>query len=55
MKTLKAFIKPFKAPKRKVKIKTYVGFNIRQLSEMYGAGKFTNDLCKRNVLLSLKQ
>ena len=36
---LKAFIKPFEAPKRSVKIKIKLMFILMQLSEMHGAGR----------------
>ena len=38
-KALKAFIKPFEAPQRSLKIKTYVNFVLIQLPEMHGARK----------------
>ena len=39
MKTLKAFLKPFEAPQRSVKIKIWLIFILRQLSEMQGAAR----------------
>ena len=39
MKALKAFMKPFQAPRRSVKIKIKLIFILLQLSKMYGAGE----------------
>ena len=39
MKALKAFLKPFEAPQRSVKIKIYLIFISIQLSEMNGMGR----------------
>ena len=39
MKALKAFIKPFEAPQRNMKIKISVNFYLIQHSEMLGAGR----------------
>ena len=39
MKSLKAFLKPFEAPQRSVKIKIYLIFISIQLSEMNGMGR----------------
>ena len=39
MKTLKAFIKPFKEPQRSVKIKFKLVFISIQLSEMHRTGR----------------
>ena len=39
MKALKAFIKPFEAPQRSVKIKFNLNFISMQLPEMHGTGR----------------
>ena len=43
MNALKAFIKPFEAPRRSVKIKLKLIFISTQLSEMHGAGRVKKD------------
>ena len=40
---LKAFIKPFEAPQRSVKIKIQVNFYLLQLSKMHGTGRVKNE------------
>ena len=52
MKALKAFIKPFEAPQRSVKIKIYLIFVPIQLSEMHRAGRvniFLKELVKEFI------
>ena len=52
MKAFKAFIKPFEAPQRSVKIKIYLIFVPIQLSEMHRAGRdniFHKELVKEFI------